>query len=120
MSGAREVIAEAIMPMLTQPARAKEAAEAAIGALISAGFVIYAERVGMRISGSRIDPDYWRNHFAKCPKIFLDGVLVDGDVIEADEERGLVVVEVWENGFPKLNKDGSFMRRTLTGKVRFG
>lgn len=71
----------------------------------------------MRISGNAKDRDYWRNHFSVCPDVFFDGALMH-HVVEADTDRGFVVVEVWIDGKPTLESTGaSIARRLLSGAV---
>jgi len=44
----------------------------------------------MRLSADSDDPDYWRASHKVCPAVLLDGAMVDGAIVLADEEAGFV------------------------------
>jgi len=66
----------------------------------------------------RITRDTWHQHFAECPQIFLNGIVMEG-VIEADEEAGHVIVyETDDKGNALVDKAaGVFRTRKITGRV---
>ena len=70
----------------------------------------------MRVSGDHDSPCYWQLWLKSCPEVFLNGERVD-HVVEADDDKGYVIVEVWEDGRPKIEGD-HFMRRRIDGEVR--
>lgn len=58
----------------------------------------------MKICGAYNHPDNWRNHFAACPTIRVNGRDVV-HVTEADDVIGYVIFElVDENGTPKRDE----------------
>lgn len=70
----------------------------------------------MRLSGDAKDPDYWRRHFNACPSVMLDGKL-QHHVIEADTDKGFIVLEAWDNGRMVMD-GGSIVTRRIEGVVQ--
>lgn len=72
----------------------------------------------MRVDGNNNSEDCWRNKFAQCPLILLDGKEMS-HVAMADDEKGVVEVEIWENGKLKVvdYENEVICTKLLTGKV---
>jgi hypothetical protein len=71
----------------------------------------------MRVSGAPKDQNYWAKLYKQCPMVTLNGMPMQ-HVVEADDIRRQLVVEVWENDRPRLGADNMFERKTLYGDVR--
>lgn len=70
----------------------------------------------MRLTSDQNSSDYWRNHFASCPDILLDGVLLH-HVVECDDANGWAIVEIWNDGKPTRDGDG-IARRIARGPIQ--
>lgn len=71
----------------------------------------------MRVEGNTSSVDCWRMRFAQCPLILLDGKEIK-HVIMADDEKGVVEIEVWENGKLKIDVENEVIcTKILSGKV---
>jgi len=74
----------------------------------------------MRIVGGLDDrkPDHWKNQFQECPKVYVNGIEMDG-VCEADDTAGfVVVVEKDTDGKLKLTPDGQSIATTkISGRI---
>jgi hypothetical protein len=71
----------------------------------------------MKVHGDPTSPHYYRLFFEACPKIMLDGQLLD-HVVEADDVEGAVIVERrWADGRLARTTSGKFATKRLTGKV---
>jgi len=74
----------------------------------------------MKIHGGRDHPNGWRNYFADCPVVRLNGNRVD-HVVEADDVKGYVIVELRDaRGRPVVDDAGKAIatrRRDGTVKI---
>lgn len=71
----------------------------------------------MKISAAIKSPDHWAHQFPDPPEIFLDGVLVEREVTEADEEAGTVTVIIMSSPNTPAYAGGRLLTEVLTGKV---
>jgi len=71
----------------------------------------------VKISTSILSPAFWPIHFTKPPEIFLDGELVQREVVEADEEAGTVTVVIMSSPNTPAYAGGQLLTEVLTGKV---
>ena len=71
----------------------------------------------MRISGDFKSPEFWGNSFRACPNILLDGQPIE-HVVEADDENGMIIVQVYRDGQPVIDWDRQqFVHKPLYGRV---
>jgi hypothetical protein len=72
----------------------------------------------MKICGGfRRPADHWSNYFSAAPTVTLDGKPID-HVVAADDAAGYVIVNVYENGKPKVDRTAlTLVTERLDGKV---
>lgn len=70
----------------------------------------------MRVSSESNDPDHWGKIFLDVPDIYLNGESID-HAVEADEEKGVVIVYQTNATGAPIYAGGQFLTNTLTGKV---
>ncbi len=64
------------------------------------------------------DPNHWGRWFQKCPKVYLNGLLVDDPICEVDDTAGYVVVIECDGDRMRVAPDGeSIATRKITGRV---
>lgn len=74
----------------------------------------------MRIVGghNEADPCHWRRQFRDCPKVYLNGTLIDDPICEADDTAGYIVVVEYDGDRIKVAPDGEHIAtRKITGRV---